>query len=681
MGISENKVINDKIEQIIEYYLLQKKIEYIVSSDNNPLVSKSKNFFDSFINPYDKQMEESYYIIDETWINTWKIYSKYDLAKSYFDKIKVENKSQFKKEIIDACKNMILTGEITDSNDGNPGPMYNKITGENFCLKLYIGPNKLDCLVNNKIFLLFSKLSNQFWFNITSTNTVEIKAIIGERMIILILKKQLKVKFIFFYNNEFTELTADFCVGDNYTENEHNNMKKNLKNFVYKELRELKFNDWMNIFNNNNIYAVDEVPVIDDNAQVLYNLRNDKLYLMTLSGENRYVSSETFLNVTQIRLIGLANIGATCYMNATLQCFINNDMLTSYLLTESNYKKIIKNGSNLCELTSKYCELLMNVCCNADVKNYFIPRKFKEVISRKNILFKGIKANDSKDLINFMLEEMNNELNSVENENNSTTYIHNSIQIDQTDKEFMYNFFKTQYTRNNTSIIPKIFFFTIENQTKCLKCNLIKYNYQVVYMFDFALSATYDFCLQNNIYLTNSNYGQNKLSLFNCFEFYIRPSFFTGDNQIYCSRCQMKVNALYGNHIYSLSPTIIISLNRGKDNEFNCSVDFPEVLDLKPFVLCQKSMTKYRLKAVISHLGESGLGGHFIAYCRHRIIDKWYCYNDSVVTECRDQLNDFRKGTPYILFYESMEGNNNILYDESQNNINNNINLNENPYS
>jgi ubiquitin C-terminal hydrolase len=314
----------------------------------------------------------------------------------------------------------------------------------------------------------------------------------------------------------------------------------------------------MNIFNNNNIYAVDEVPVIDDNAQVLYNLRNDKLYLMTLSGENRYVSSETFLNVTQIRLIGLSNIGATCYMNATLQCFINNDILTSYLLTESNYKKIIKNGSNLCELTSKYCELLMNVCCNVDVKNYFIPRKFKEVISRKNILFKGIKANDSKDLINFMLEEMNNELNSVEDENNSSTYINNSMQIDQTDKEFMYNFFKTQYTRNNKSIIPKIFFFTIENQTKCLKCNLIKYNYQVVYMFDFALSATYDFCLQNNIYVTNNNYGQKNLSLFNCFEFYIRPSFFTGDNQIYCSRCQMKVNALYGNYIYSLSPTIII---------------------------------------------------------------------------------------------------------------------------
>ena len=43
------------------------------------------------------------------------------------------------------------------------------------------------------------------------------------------------------------------------------------------------------------------------------------------------------------------------------------------------------------------------------------------------------------------------------------------------------------------------------------------------------------------------------------------------------------------------------------------------------------------------------MGGHFIAFCRHRINKKWYCYNDSTVTESQ---NDFlEKGTPYILFY------------------------------
>ena len=327
----------------------------------------------------DKQIKESYYIVEESWINDWKKYSNYEVAKSYFDKIKVENKSQFKKEIIDACKNMELTGEINDSNEGHPGPMNNHISGESFCLKIYLGQNKLNYIVNDKAFLNFTKLSGQFFFNQIKTKTVEIQGIINDRMIILILQKQLKVKFIYFHNNEYIELTADFCVGENYTKDQHKKMEKNFDNYVFKELIYLKFNDWMNLFHQNEIYVIAETPIFDNNGEVLYNLRNDKLYNNYLSGENQILKRENFLNVDKERLIGLANIGATCYMNATLQCFINNDMLTRHLLKESKYNMIIKNG-NICELTSRYCELLMNVCCNPDIKNYFRPRKFKEIL-------------------------------------------------------------------------------------------------------------------------------------------------------------------------------------------------------------------------------------------------------------------------------------------------------------
>ena len=46
------------------------------------------------------------------------------------------------------------------------------------------------------------------------------------------------------------------------------------------------------------------------------------------------------------------------------------------------------------------------------------------------------------------------------------------------------------------------------------------------------------------------------------------------------------------------------------------------------------------------------MGGHFIAFCEHNIDKKWRCYNDSIVTECKDDY--LKKGTPYILFYKKI---------------------------
>ena len=56
---------------------------------------------------------------------------------------------------------------------------------------------------------------------------------------------------------------------------------------------------------------------------------------------------------------------------------------------------------------------------------------------------------------------------------------------------------------------------------------------------------------------------------------------------------------------------------------------------------------------VITHLGESNMSGHFIAYCLDPLYGSWYKYNDAIVS----QVNDFQKevinyAMPYLLFYQ-----------------------------
>ena len=98
---------------------------------------------------------------------------------------------------------------------------------------------------------------------------------------------------------------------------------------------------------------------------------------------------------------------------------------------------------------------------------------------------------------------------------------------------------------------------------------------------------------------------------------------------------------------------LILILNRGKGNIYKCNVKFPEILDIKSFVENKNCNTLYDLYAVICHFGPSSMGGHFIAYARNALNDKWYCYNDSSVTLCKEK--NYLTGVPYILFYQEIE--------------------------
>ena len=53
-------------------------------------------------------------------------------------------------------------------------------------------------------------------------------------------------------------------------------------------------------------------------------------------------------------LIGLNNIGATCYMNATSQCLSNTKELTNYFLTKYTEKQ-----NNI--MTNEYHKLIINL--------------------------------------------------------------------------------------------------------------------------------------------------------------------------------------------------------------------------------------------------------------------------------------------------------------------------------
>ena len=62
-------------------------------------------------------------------------------------------------------------------------------------------------------------------------------------------------------------------------------------------------------------------------------------------------------------LIGLNNIGATCFMNSTLQCLSQTKSLTNYFLKKSKFQIIMNNNiakqnKNLPQLSPVYLKLI-----------------------------------------------------------------------------------------------------------------------------------------------------------------------------------------------------------------------------------------------------------------------------------------------------------------------------------
>ena len=172
---------------------------------------------------------------------------------------------------------------------------------------------------------------------------------------------------------------------------------------------------------------------------------------------------------------GLDNIGATCYMNATLQCFYHCKKLTKYFLDNKHLQDGINIKNNT--ITAEYINLVKELS-KKDGKSSYAPYRFKEILSRENPLFKGIAANDSKDLILFLEQVLHREL-TVPDKNKIIKRIKSYELIDQTNENNVFNLFMEDF-KEERSIMKDLFYFICKTKSNCLVCKTIVYNLLII---------------------------------------------------------------------------------------------------------------------------------------------------------------------------------------------------------
>ena len=492
-----------------------------------------------------------------------------------------------------------------------------------------------------------------------------------------------------FYDRHENEIGQIYKISSNNDININNNHNK-LNSFSHNKFDKKDFNNKKNIINNN-----------FNNANNNFINGNNNNFNKNNNGNNQKKPDKDILKLKSINeefiyppRIGLKNVGATCYMNATLQCFANIKKFVNYFKYKSDHAlKIISEyriKKKLC-LTesfkylienlwpSKHSNYILSQYMNKNSNNeYFAPVKFKEKISQMNELFQGVQANDAKDLVNFLIMTLHQELNKAPQKKDLNE---SNLSIDQSKRDLVLSNFIQGFYNENQSLISDIFYAVNDNCTKCCHCNITKYNFQVYFFLNFPLEEVRKFKIQeeiNKFMITNQNlmkinpvlYQQNlfvfqnqcqcinSVNIYDCFRYNQKIDYFLNQNAMYCSICRGQFDSSYQALLYTTPEILIIILNRGTGIQFKVKCEFTLNLNLFDFVEMKDSGYMFDLICVVTHMGENGASGHFIAYCKNPIDQDWYLYNDDLVFIVKDfkkEVIDY--AMPYILFYQKKPNN------------------------
>ncbi|XP_042497327.1 ubiquitin carboxyl-terminal hydrolase 17-like [Macadamia integrifolia] len=307
----------------------------------------------------------------------------------------------------------------------------------------------------------------------------------------------------------------------------------------------------------------------------------------------------------ELRPFGLTNCGNSCYANAVLQCLAFTRPLTAYLLQG---------------LHSKACPK----------KEWCFSCEFEDLILKA----KGGKSPLSPIGILSQIQSIGSHLGHGREED-AHEFLRYAIDTMQSVclKEAGVN--AVDQMAEETTLVGLIFGGYLRSKIKCLKCQGKSERHER--MMDLTVE------IQGDIGTLEEALAQ-----------FTATETLDGDNKYHCGRCKSYEKAKKKLTVLEAPNILTIVLKRfqsGKFGKLNKSVQFPEILNLAPYMSGTSDKSPiYRLYAVVVHLDimNAAFSGHYVCYVRNS-QGKWFKIDDSTVKPV--ELERVLSKGAYMLLY------------------------------
>ena len=340
-------------------------------------------------------------------------------------------------------------------------------------------------------------------------------------------------------------------------------------------------------------------------------------------------------------VVGLINLGNTCFMNSSLQCLMNTIPLTDYFLgydyrSEINQENFLGTGG---ELVTAYASLVKEMWMGK--KKTVEPSAFKSKLEAFAPQFYGNEQQDSQELLSCLLDGVHEDLNRVKKK----PYIEDK-ECDGTNDEGDAVLAWQNYLQRDRSIIVDLFQGQLRNEICCSECNHTSVKFDAFMYLSLPVS---DSCC----------------SIDDCLDLFCAAEVLAGENQWYCSKCKRHVDATKKFDLWTLPPILIVHLKRfkfthsGRKKKIDRQLKYPlEGWSLSRSMRSTHGAEKesYNLYAVSNHSGGDLGFGHYTAMALNRFDDCWYDFNDSSCQKVDVSKCDLGCSSKcYLLFYNRVD--------------------------